>query len=434
MWSSVVSDPLDEFAADPDVISSGGEDFSAFVASRWPGLFRLAFGLTGDRWGRGIRLRRAATVAGGLGVAAIIAAAVVAPPAPVPPQPPLPVTVLAGGIAGPGGVFASGTADGRPWRLAVQDIADPGYRCIPAITINGTDADPVYPSPGNGASVAPRFAAPGIGFAFVQVPADVDRLVIDGRESVPAIAATACGLTYRVVGFAYRLAQPPRITAVSARPGWPRTHRSTGSVASDWPAVYQIQPPSASQTAGIWNNEGRTSAETAHGLTGRARLTGLAGRALADVARGGVARGALEPAPVGLPPRLVAGRHVVVARAQADRAVDELADDVGLPGVPVGLGDHVDQDLVQRHLAAVLRPPRDMTDVVQRERADGGVGMRPGPPVQAGDLLTGLVGGGPHVRVGLGVVLQPGQRLAERAPEGIAEVPELHAGHVLDQS
>ena len=45
----MVSDPLGELAA-PDVISSGGEDFSAFAVSRWPGLVRLAFGLTGDRW------------------------------------------------------------------------------------------------------------------------------------------------------------------------------------------------------------------------------------------------------------------------------------------------------------------------------------------------------------------------------------------------
>lgn len=44
----LVSDPRDELAA--DVISSGGEDFSAFTVSRWPGLVRLAFGLTGDRW------------------------------------------------------------------------------------------------------------------------------------------------------------------------------------------------------------------------------------------------------------------------------------------------------------------------------------------------------------------------------------------------
>jgi DNA-directed RNA polymerase specialized sigma24 family protein len=46
----LVSDPIDELAAVPDIISSGGEDFSAFAVSRWPGLVRLAFGLTGDRW------------------------------------------------------------------------------------------------------------------------------------------------------------------------------------------------------------------------------------------------------------------------------------------------------------------------------------------------------------------------------------------------
>lgn len=44
-----MSDSRDELAA-PDVISGGGEDFSAFAVSRWPGLVRLAFGLTGDRW------------------------------------------------------------------------------------------------------------------------------------------------------------------------------------------------------------------------------------------------------------------------------------------------------------------------------------------------------------------------------------------------
>ena len=47
----MVTNPRDELAAAPDVISSEGrEDFSAFAASRWPGLVRLAFGLTGDRW------------------------------------------------------------------------------------------------------------------------------------------------------------------------------------------------------------------------------------------------------------------------------------------------------------------------------------------------------------------------------------------------
>src|SRR4029077_18907683 len=47
----VVTNRRDELAAVPDVIGTDGdEDFSAFATSRWPGLVRLAFGLTGDRW------------------------------------------------------------------------------------------------------------------------------------------------------------------------------------------------------------------------------------------------------------------------------------------------------------------------------------------------------------------------------------------------
>jgi RNA polymerase sigma-70 factor (sigma-E family) len=47
----VVTEPRDELAAVPDILDThGGEDFSAFATSRWPGLVRLAFGLTGDRW------------------------------------------------------------------------------------------------------------------------------------------------------------------------------------------------------------------------------------------------------------------------------------------------------------------------------------------------------------------------------------------------
>ena len=47
----MVTEPRDELAAVPDIIDTDGhEDFSAFATSRWPGLVRLAFGLTGDRW------------------------------------------------------------------------------------------------------------------------------------------------------------------------------------------------------------------------------------------------------------------------------------------------------------------------------------------------------------------------------------------------
>jgi RNA polymerase sigma-70 factor (sigma-E family) len=46
----VVTEPRDELAVTDIIDTDGGEDFSAFATSRWPGLVRLAFGLTGDRW------------------------------------------------------------------------------------------------------------------------------------------------------------------------------------------------------------------------------------------------------------------------------------------------------------------------------------------------------------------------------------------------
>ena len=211
------------------------------------------------RRGRGIRLRRAGAVIGGLGLAGIIAAAGLLrpPPAPAPQGPPLPVTVPASGMAGPGGVFASGTADGHAWRLAVQDIANPGYRCIPAITVNGTDADPVSPDPGNYAAVALGPAAPGLGFAFIQLPADVDRIVLDGQESLPTTMATVCGQRYRLVGFAYRLTHPPRITPVSPASGRPAVYKLP--VISTGPPATAYTPP----TYGTWTNVGSARGETA---------------------------------------------------------------------------------------------------------------------------------------------------------------------------
>ena len=46
----MVTEPRDELAVTDIIDTDGGEDFSAFATSRWPGLVRLAFGLTGDRW------------------------------------------------------------------------------------------------------------------------------------------------------------------------------------------------------------------------------------------------------------------------------------------------------------------------------------------------------------------------------------------------
>ena len=192
-----------------------------------------------------IRLRRAGAAVAALGLAGIIAVATLALHGSA--RPANPVTHPLGAVA-PGGVIAHGTADGHPWRLAVQDIADPGYVCLPAIVLNGTDADPVYPDPGNGAVVALGSALPGVGFAFVQLPADINGIVVDGGAKVPAVTAAACGLTYHVAGFAYSLAKPLRVTVANPPPGWPRVFTMP---------LVSIQPPSAHVTPespGLWMN------------------------------------------------------------------------------------------------------------------------------------------------------------------------------------
>lgn len=209
------------------------------------------------RRGRARRLGRAGIVAGGLGLAGIIAATTLLtlPGASAPQHPPHPVTVPASGTAGPGGVFASGTADGHAWRLAVQNVADPGYRCLPAITVNGTDANLVQPNPRNYAATAFGPAAPGLGFAYVQLPADVTGIVLDGQENIPAVTATACGLRYRLAGFAYRLAHRPQVTAIGAAASYPLP--LVGSLGTTTAA--------AGQNYGVWTNVGSPGAETAQG-------------------------------------------------------------------------------------------------------------------------------------------------------------------------
>ena len=135
-------------------------------------------------------------------------------------SPTTPATALSGPVA-PGGVIASGTADGHAWKLAVQDIADPGYRCLPAITLNGTDADPVYPDPGNVSVVTLGPAFRGVGFGFIQLPASISGITVNGRLHVPAVTAAACGYRYHVAGFAYSLEQALRVTVGHPPPGWP---------------------------------------------------------------------------------------------------------------------------------------------------------------------------------------------------------------------
>jgi hypothetical protein len=166
--------------------------------------------------GQGVRTRRRAlttgclvlAVAGGALSAHVTGGQQAAPPT---------VTVSVPGPAAPGAVFASGTADGKPWHLAVRNIAaDPGTRwCLPAVMLNGRDGDVLFkagpkPSFGNPAFLTSIPGFRGVSAVFTQVAPDVTRLVATfpgGRQvSVRPVWVSACTQRFHLAGFAYAAA------------------------------------------------------------------------------------------------------------------------------------------------------------------------------------------------------------------------------------
>ena len=119
---------------------------------------------------------------------------------PAPPR----VTISAPDPAAPGGVFASGIANGKPWHLAVRNIAaDPGTRwCLPAVMFNGHYGDVLYPLArgaqpyGNPAYLADISGFPGVGAFFTQVKPGVTKVTVlwrDGRSlTVRPIRVSPC--------------------------------------------------------------------------------------------------------------------------------------------------------------------------------------------------------------------------------------------------
>jgi hypothetical protein len=118
-------------------------------------------------------------------------------------------------------------------------------------------------------------------------------------------------------------------------------------------------------------------------------------------------------------------------RLQADSSIDEFADNISVASVPVRLGDHVHQHPQQRHLALVA-PPRHLAGRIERQGADGLVGVRAGPAVKTDVLLARLCGSSVELGVGVGVLFESGRkRPAERTPERVAEVPGLDTAQCL---
>jgi len=200
------------------------------------------------RRGRHVRLRRAWTTVAALGVAAVVAVTATAVHGSPQLAGPTSSATVPGGPVVPGGVFARGTADGHSWQLSVQDIADPGYTCVPAITINGTDADPLSQNPSGGAAVTLGPADPGTAFAYLIAPAGIKEISVNGGLVRP-VTATACGIQYRLVGFAYPLTGLLRITAILAS----GSRQAVLTVAA---ATTVPQPTAATpQVEGIWDNK-----------------------------------------------------------------------------------------------------------------------------------------------------------------------------------
>jgi hypothetical protein len=122
----------------------------------------------------------------------------------------------------------------------------------------------------------------------------------------------------------------------------------------------------------------------------------------------------------GLPEGAVLSVQDCALREHPDCAVELLAQDVGVPGVAGGVGEHMDHDVEQLH---VVVPPGHVTGSVDGEGIDRRVRVLPHAPVEADDLVAGLVLGGPELGIVRGLVVPPGQGLGERPAEDLAEVP-----------
>jgi hypothetical protein len=285
--------------------------------------------------GRGIRARRRALAAGTavLAALAVAAAAHFNPKTAGAPT----VTLNKPNPAAPGGVFASGTAHGKPWALAVRNIADAGsHRCLAAVMFNGRDGDVLFkvakgtPSFGNPAFVSGISGFPGIGAMFTQVPPGTTRLVLgfaDGMQvSARPVGVRACGTAFNLAGLVFADARrTPTGVATYTRSGLDER-----LVLNSNAAVWTMFGPS---TRGVWVNLDKSRADIAASqaatpigagtVTGQAwhiRVSlGLYGQCYTATLRTpGHGRGQGSVCvPVAAPPRIVSLTYLPVSSAQA---------------------------------------------------------------------------------------------------------------------
>lgn len=226
--------------------------------------------------GRGVRARRRALAA----CTVVLAALAVVAAARFNKEPPRStVTLNAANPAAPGGVFASGTAYGKPWALAVRNIAAaPGtHWCRAAVMFNGTDGDVLFktgrgtPSFGNPALLSHIHGFPRVGVVFTQVAPDTARLVLtfpNGRHiSATPVRVRACGTSFDLAGLAYDSRHVPSEIATYTRFGLDEGLDVNLTIAT---SVFEFTTP------GIWMNLDNSRADIAASQAGHPIGTGTA--------------------------------------------------------------------------------------------------------------------------------------------------------------
>jgi hypothetical protein len=344
--------------------------------------------------GRAIKARRRAFAAGAAALAVAVAVVSVQAISRA-PQPSQPL------VSPPGGVFAPGVTDGKPWQLAVRNIAaDPGTRwCLPAVMLNGHDGDILQRSSPRAGNLQAGFVTdvPGlrdIGFGYFQLSAGVTRVVYrfaSGRTLTERpVAVTACGHRLLLSGFAYTFYGVMEATIYS---GHSSTHGGFPLPDADHP-----EPHARGYAVGIWGGgllyvRPLFAATIGHGTAASSPWTikeslGASGQCYAGVLPvNGLPATTQECLAIGAPPRAVAlapvqfapgGAAVLTGYAglvnpRAAYVTATLSNGTTLRLVPVNVAGRA-------YLALAVPQRVTVTRLVLHDRAGQAFASVPGPP------------------------------------------------------
>jgi hypothetical protein len=119
-------------------------------------------------------------------------------------------------------------------------------------------------------------------------------------------------------------------------------------------------------------------------------------------------------------------------RVKSDCSVQLFAQDVSVTCVPIGLADHMDEDIEQHHIWAW--PPGHMALSVNVKNGDRGIRVFPRFSVPVNDLSARFVRRGPHCVEVTARIVPSGPAPREGTAEDVTEVPGLGNREVLDKA